>query len=131
MSRSKLYNLSFQVKHIQFERKIINECEVTTVNVTFLDHPQQMLFEPVIPPASGTLFLNAGKTFTFGLSHDTESDLAKKFVIRLNLEQNDVKKQLSEAQIDLTNIFRGVYKNRCLSNVKTQVSQLQSSVINS
>lgn len=125
MSRSKLYNLSFQVKRIQFEPKIIVECEVTTANVTFLDHPQQMLFEPVIPPASGTLFLNAGKTFTFGLSRDTETDLAKKFVIRLNLEQTDVKKQISEAQIDLTNIFREVYKNHCLSNVKTQVSQLQ------
>lgn len=122
MSRSKLYNLSFQVKRIQFEPKVITEHEMITVNVTFLDYPQQMIFEPVIPPASGTLFLNAGKTFTFGLNHDTESDLAKNFVIKVNLEQTDVKKCLSEAQIDLTNIFRGVYKNR-LPNMKTQVSQ--------
>lgn len=122
MNKSNLYILSFVAKCIQFEKKAITECKVTA-NVMFLEFSQQMLFEPVILPTTGTLNLNGGKNFAFGISRDMELNLAKEFVIRVNLEQVDFGKYLSEAQIDITTMYQRMVNNCCQSNVNNQVSQ--------
>lgn len=122
MSKTKLYTLQFLVKCLKFEQDANTERKVTA-SLNFLNYHQQIIFDPVILPATGGGKINVGKSFTFGLDRNMECELSKEFVIVVNLEQTEPESSSSEAQIDITRIFLGVFRDLGLSNAKDQVCQ--------
>lgn len=120
MNDTKLFSFAFLVKRIKFEPKAVTQGKVTA-SVKFLRYRNQMIFEPVERPASNVLNLNAGKSFTFGLSHDTKCALARKFIICVNLHQTDPKSVLSMAQVDVTRKFHEVLVEPSPLNSRMQV----------
>lgn len=116
-NETKLYNFAFLVKQLRFESDADRD-EITT-SVKFLRYREQKIFDPVSRPSSNVLWMNAGKTFTFGLSRAAALDLAKQFVVDVSLHQAN--QRLSEAQVDVTKKFRDVLKSPCHGNSKTQV----------
>lgn len=120
-----LYNLLFLVKKIQFESAKEIADEKIMVSVMFLRYREQAVFKPVSRPNTpATLHVNAGKSFTFGLAHDTAYDLAKEFIINVNLDRVNPDERLSSAQIDVTKSFCLVFADNCSNKARTQVSRV-------
>lgn len=121
-NETKLYNFALLVKKLRFQPDACDALDNITASVKFLRYHEHKIFEPVARPASNVLHLNAGKSFTFGLSRDMALDLAKQFVIDVSLHQAD--QRLSEAQVVVTEKFREVFKSHpCHTVSKSQVSQ--------
>lgn len=120
MNETKLFSFAFLVKRINFEPKAEIRGKVSA-SVKFLRYHNQIIFEPVERPLTNVLNLNAGKSFTFGLSHDTKCALARKFIICINLHQSHSKSELSVAQVDVTRQFREVLIEPSPLNLRMQV----------
>lgn len=124
---TKLYSFYFLVKKIQFESDAKINGKVTT-SIKFLRYREQIISEPESRPDSNVLILNVGKSFTFGLCRDMACDLAREFIIYVNLDQVDPKLRLSEAQVNVTKSFQDVFGDGYSNgSSKAQVSQFKSS----
>lgn len=121
---TKLYSFSFLVKKIEFESDAKINGKVTT-SIKFLRYREQMVSEPESRPSSNVLNLNVGKSFTFGLCQDMACDLAREFIIYVNLDQVDPNKRLSEAQVDVTKPFKEVFSDGYSSGSRAQVGQFK------
>jgi hypothetical protein len=124
MNDTKMLGLSFNVQKLKFQDNVSIGGKITA-NVKFLNYKEQKIFEPVIP-SSNPMFLYTGRLFTFGISHNTKSELYKQFIVYVNLHQTDPDKKLSEAAVDVTNIFRDIFcKDSTPDDIPTQVSRIK------
>lgn len=124
LNNTKLYTFSFLIKKIEFEPYAKINGKVTT-SIKFLRYREQIISDPESRPDSNVLNLNVGKSFTFGLCRDMVCDLARKFIIYVNLDQVDPNKRLSEAQIDVTKSFKEIFSDGYSSSSRAQVGQFK------
>ncbi|XP_026819252.1 uncharacterized protein LOC113557911, partial [Rhopalosiphum maidis] len=123
MNETKMLGLSFNVQKLKFQDNVSIGGKITA-NVKFLNYKEQKIFEPVIP-SSNPMFLYTGRLFTFGINRNTKSELYKQFIVYVNLHQTDPDKKLSEAAVDVTNIFRDMFcKDPTPDDIPTQVKTI-------
>lgn len=124
MSEITILTLSFNAQHLKFQDNVSIGGKIT-VNVKFLNFKEQKIFDSVVP-SSNPMFMYTGRSFTFGISRYTKSELYKEFFLYLNLHQTDPDKMLSESVVDITNTFRDVYcSHPTPDNSQTQVSRIK------
>lgn len=125
MNETELLCLVFNVEKLHFAPDVTIDGKITA-HVKFLNHNEQKIFEPAIV-SSNPLCLNAGRLFTFGISRNTECELKKEFIVKVNLNQIDPDKQLSETEVNITKIYRDTFCSTPTPDTEqTQVSWIIS-----